>query len=151
MEIHGIILQRRTARAKSTECGVFDKVLSNQYQMVSASIFVPAAQNMPHIKVSKITSAEINEWNKMGSNQVSKDAPVVSSISKVLRSGWFIRHCSHIVPDHAESLYQLLEGVLQQLVRWNRQLVWREVYANVQVGDGLLSSTVIFPTLVRCT
>ena len=119
--------------------------------MASASIYVPAAQNMPHIKVFKMTSAEINEWDKVGSNQVSKDAPVVSSISKVLRSGWLIRHCSHIVPDHAESLYQLLDRVLQRLVRWNRQLVWREVYANVQVGDGLLSSTVIFPTLVRCT
>ena len=30
--------------------------------------------------------------------------------------------------------------------------MWREAYANVQVGDGLLlSSTVIFPTLVRCS
>ena len=53
--LHGIILQRRTARAKSAECGVFDKVLSNQYQMFSASIFVPAAQNMLHIKVFKMT------------------------------------------------------------------------------------------------
>ena len=29
------------------KCDVFDKVLSNQYQMDSASIFVIAAQNMP--------------------------------------------------------------------------------------------------------
>ena len=68
------------------KCDVFDKVLSNQYQMVSASIykFVTAAQNMAHIKVFKMTSAEINEWGKMGLNQMFKDAPVVSSISKVL-------------------------------------------------------------------
>ena len=66
------------------KCDVFDKVLSNQYQMVSASIFVPAAQNMPHIKVYKMTSAEINEWDKMDLNQIFNDAPVVSSIGKVL-------------------------------------------------------------------
>ena len=33
------------------KCDLFDKVLSNQYQMDSASIFVFAAQNMPHTKV----------------------------------------------------------------------------------------------------
>ena len=37
----------------SVKSDMFDKVLGNQYQMVSASIFVPAAQNMPHIKVFK--------------------------------------------------------------------------------------------------
>ena len=74
------------------KCDVFDRVLIDQYQMVSASIFVLAPQNIPHIKVFKMTSAEINEWDKMGLNQVFKDPPVVSSISKVLRSGWLIRH-----------------------------------------------------------
>ena len=44
----------------SVKCHMFDKVLSNQYQMDSASIFVIAAQNMPHIKVFKMKSAEIN-------------------------------------------------------------------------------------------
>ena len=96
-----------------------------------------------------MTSAEINEWGKMGLNQ--RRSCHLRHQQSPLRSGWLIRHCSHIVPDHAESLYQLLEGVLQWLVRWNRQLVWREAYANVQVGDGLLSSRVIFPTLVRYT
>ena len=56
----------------SVKCDVFDKVLSNQYQMDSAIIklFVIAAQNMPHIKVFKMKSAEINKWDKMGLNQV---------------------------------------------------------------------------------
>ena len=43
----------------SVKCLVFYKVLSNQYQMDSASIFVLAAQNMPHMKVFKITLAEL--------------------------------------------------------------------------------------------
>ena len=35
----------------SVKCDVFDKVLSNQYQMDSGSIFVIATQNMPHISM----------------------------------------------------------------------------------------------------
>ena len=41
----------------SVKCDVFDKVLSNQYKMDSASIFVIAAQNMPHIMVFKVVVA----------------------------------------------------------------------------------------------
>ena len=55
----------------SVKCDVFDKVLSNQYQMDFASIFVIAAQNMPHIKVFKMKSAEINKCDKMGSTKSS--------------------------------------------------------------------------------
>ena len=50
----------------SVKCDVFDKVLSNQYQMDSASIFVIAAQNMPH----EMKSAEINKRDKTGLHQV---------------------------------------------------------------------------------
>ena len=64
--------------------------------MVSASSSTEYATYQGFLKM---TSAEINEWDQMGLNQVLKVAPVISSISKVLRSGWIIRH---IVPDHAD-------------------------------------------------
>ena len=63
-----------------------------------------------HIKVFKMTSAEINEWDKMGLNQVVKDAPVVSSISKVLEGQGGSSDTSHIVPDHADKFVSAATG-----------------------------------------
>ena len=88
----------------------------------------------------------------MGLNQVFKDAPVVSSICKVLRSGWLIRHQSHCSRPCRKFPSAAREGASAVSEVESAASVMGGIYANVQVGDGLLlSSTVIFPTLVRCS
>ena len=93
-----------------------------------------------------MTLADINSWIRWALTKSSKT--LLSSQASVKSSGQGgSSDTSHIVLSYAD---KFVEGVLQWLVRWNRHLVWRD--ANVQVSEGLLlSSTITFPTLVRCS
>ena len=103
-------LQRRTARSKSTElAGRWSATCLIKYWATNIKwippVYLCLLHRMCHINYKNylyiwrfliLTSADINSGIRWAWTKSSKTLrTVVSSISKVLRSGWLIKHKSH--------------------------------------------------------